>query len=615
LTKHEMRALEPDRISSIGGFLGERFRANMVGRLKNRAMLEEFIGLHERKNYDDWFWMGEQLGKWLDAAAYSCLISQDQELQDYILQVIDRLAACQEEDGYVGITSRIHRNPVRGMQLYEWYYVLHGLIVCYDLLDSQPALDIANKLGRYIIRTWGPDPGQFPLMGRYPGNGHDGGEGTLILEPIVMLGMRTEDQRFIQWGEETLAMWDDWSDRYPESVHTGSLSAMRRVAKGENDVHSIRENIHAHTLHMTLLGLAALYNATGKDEYRDIVLGCIDNIAAKYVFLTGGMSSGERYVPFRYYNPRNDIEVCPQHTWILLLDQALRWTGKATYAEEIERTLFNSFLAAQTADGSNWSYMTPLNGRAQRPGSPNCCNAAGHRIAGRMPVYLYGLIDDGIVAHMYTDSEIEFELNDNTLVRLKQVTQYPSQGSVVFHVEPNNTTRFAFYLRIPSFAEGATIAVNGKSIDGVKYGDYARIEREWKKGDTVSLHLPLRVRAQAGHHEVALVRGPLVYAYFQAWQDDPERFYWSQGLYPDDVDLLIDPSNVANDVVGVPAPPTCLGPALIVKARQKQRAPMFANPEANKRLPQGCETEAVLLPFANQGTRNGHYAVFLGYER
>ena len=44
---------------------------------------------------------------------------------------------------------------------------------------------------------------------------------------------------------------------------------------------------------------------------------------------------------------------------------------------EIERDLFNHFLAAQLADGSNWSYMTPLNGRAQQPFGPNCCNAAG----------------------------------------------------------------------------------------------------------------------------------------------------------------------------------------------------------------------------------------------
>ena len=127
-----------------------------------------------------------------------------------------------------------------------------------------------------------------------------------------------------------------------------------------------------------------------------------------------------------------------------------------------------------------------------------------------------------------------------------------------------------FHLRVPSFAEGAQIAVNGEPIPDIKQGTYAVIEREWQAGDTVSLHLPLKVRAQAGRHEIALIRGPLVYAYFQNWQDDPERFHWSQGLYPDDIELLIDPSSIAEDVLEVPAPPACLGPALRVKAFQKE---------------------------------------------
>ncbi len=97
--------------------------------------------------------------------------------------------------------------------------------------------------------------------------------------------------------------------------HTGSYSMMEAVASGEADVYQVRENVHAHTLHMTLLGLAALYEATGSEEYRRVVLGCVDRIRETMIFITGGMSSGERYVPYPFYNPRNDIEVCPMHSW------------------------------------------------------------------------------------------------------------------------------------------------------------------------------------------------------------------------------------------------------------------------------------------------------------
>ena len=174
--------IAPQNFKSVGGFFGRRFHANRTARLNDPILAEEFIRLHERKtfnlmgreqSYDDWFWLGEQVGKWLDAAAYTGLIADDQALLNKVNQVIERLAQSQEDDGYLGITVRWHRNPVRGMELYEMYYVLLGLLVCADLLDNQLALKTARRLGDYIIRTWGVEPGQYPLVGRHPGNGHD----------------------------------------------------------------------------------------------------------------------------------------------------------------------------------------------------------------------------------------------------------------------------------------------------------------------------------------------------------------------------------------------------------------------------------------------------------
>ena len=72
------------------------------------------------------------------------------------------------------------------------------------------------------------------------------------------------------------------------------------------------------------------------------MISSVGRLAREWVFITGAMSSGERYVPRHYYHPRNAIEVCPQHSWILLLAKCLEWTGKAHYAAEIERDLFTS---------------------------------------------------------------------------------------------------------------------------------------------------------------------------------------------------------------------------------------------------------------------------------
>ena len=599
----------PQTVSGLGGFFGQRFQASVDQRLKNHRFREEFIGLHERKDYSDWFWMGEQLGKWLEAAAYAALINDDQQLQDDVRGVLDRLEATQEADGYIGITNVVQRTPVRGMQLYEWYYVLHGLLKCHELLHSQKALGIAVRLGRFIVKTWGVHPHQFALKGPFPGNGHTGGEGTLILEPMALLGIAAAEKEFITWGQETLEHWDTWCDQYPMSTHTGSYKLMKAVAAGEADVHEIRRNIHAHTLHMTLLGVAAMYQATGKEQYRQTVLGCVDAIAERFVFLTGGMSAGERYVQYPYYHPNNEIEVCPQHTWILLLEHALQWTGKAKYAEEMERTMFNSLLAAQLADGSNWSYMTPMNGRAQEPSGPNCCNASGHRILARLPTTFYSEMDKGLMVNQWVPSVVNWTHRGSHIV-LQQETEYPSEGSLHLTIQCDASVEFTLHLRIPSFARDVAVAVNGEVVTGAVAGEYLSMTRTWSSEDRIHVKTTLPLRVHHGDGEAALSKGPLVYCYFQKWQDNDGQFEWIQGAYPQDVQLKLG-EDWEQALTWEAAPENALGPILRLPARRRAKAPMFANPEANTELPAAEDVEAVLLPFANQGLRRGHYAVFM----
>ena len=606
-----LSTLPPRDLCAIGGFLGRRFDANRTHRLKDKLLSEQFIRLHERKHYDDWFWMGEQIGKWLDAAAYTALLAKDDELLARVHELIDRLAAAQEPDGYLGITAHYHRNPVRGMELYEMYYVLLGLVVCYDLLGSKTALQTADRLAAYITQRWGDQPGQFPLVGPFPGNGHDGGEGTLILEPIVLVGQRTGSAAYIAWAEATVAHWDEWWAAYPAANHSCGYTAMQEFATGAKDVYDLRRNMHAHTYHMTLLGIAALANATGKQEYRDVVVASVDRLAEEWIFLTGGMSSTERYVPRRFYNARNQIEVCPQHTWILLLDQCLQWTGDASYAAEIERDLFNHFLAAQLADGSNWSYFTPLNGHAVEPSSANCCNAAGHRIAGRMPTYLYGLRNNSPAVLLYTASEALLRPTGLPAVRLTQQTGFPSDGAVMIRVDPEQPAVFALHLRIPPYAGGATAQVNGEAPIAAPAGDFLVIERTWSPGDQVALALPLPVRVHSGGPTLAISRGPLVYGYFQDAQADPVIFDDRRGLYPEDVALVLAAEQEEQALVEEPPAGGLLGPALRVQAVIQGRDPIFAQPAANGALPQAEEQTVVLLPFANQGAVRGEYRVFM----
>ena len=81
-------------------------------------------------------------------------------------------------------------------------------------------------------------------------------------------------------------------------------------------------------------------------------------------------------------------------------------------------------------------------------------------------------------------------------------------------VKISKAAKFAVNLRIPAWAEGATIAVNGKHRQSAAAGSFARIQRKWKSGDRIEIELPMTIRLEAidAHHPdtLAVLYGPLV---------------------------------------------------------------------------------------------------------
>jgi DUF1680 family protein len=81
-------------------------------------------------------------------------------------------------------------------------------------------------------------------------------------------------------------------------------------------------------------------------------------------------------------------------------------------------------------------------------------------------------------------------------------------------VSPSDPLEFPLLLRIPCWAEDAEILVNRRRERAPRAGTFARIEREWKRGDVVEITFPMQPRVIAGvKGSVSVERGPLVFAY------------------------------------------------------------------------------------------------------
>jgi hypothetical protein len=83
-------------------------------------------------------------------------------------------------------------------------------------------------------------------------------------------------------------------------------------------------------------------------------------------------------------------------------------------------------------------------------------------------------------------------------------------------------------LRVPAWAAGAELAVNGQPAGvAAEPGTYAAVRRRWARGDVVTLTLPMTPRLTRPDERndgargcAAIERGPLVYCLEQADQPD-----------------------------------------------------------------------------------------------
>jgi len=217
---------------------------------------------------------------------------------------------------------------------------------------------------------------------------------------------------------------------------------------------------------------------------------------------------------------------------------------------------------------------------------------------------------------MYTESEATLHPTGLPSLKLRQETTFPSDGEVIIHVDPASPARFPLHLRIPPYAEGALAQTNNGEQIPAPAGDFLTIEREWQPGDQIKLSLPMPLRCQANDYSTAVVRGPLVYAYFQNAQSDSGIIYQlHQGLYPADALLELDPNQPGDSVSQEAAQDGLLGPLLKVPGRILMQAPMFADNQGNAEIAPSHQESLVLLPFVNQGAIGGDYRVFMAYER
>ncbi|MFZ4509115.1 MAG: beta-L-arabinofuranosidase domain-containing protein, partial [Fimbriimonas sp.] len=362
---------EPGQVT-LGGYLGKRVTNNAKGRLLAVKEDELLDGFRHRPGSHPW--IGEHVGKFLDAATRAWAYTGDTALKAKIDRVAKGLMATQEPDGYLGTYESGKRFGLyQGADWDVWShkYDLLGLLTYYRYTKDPQALGTCRRIGDLLINTFGPGKKTLISAGT-----HMGMAATSILEPIVLLHRATGDPRYLDFARQIVAEYDLAGG--PGIVK--SLSQTGKVAGTANG--------KAYEMLSNLVGLCELGRETGDKQYQKVAEAAWKDVVATQLYITGTASHGEHFgKDFDLPNGVNASlgETCVTVTWIQLNAQLLRLTGDRKYADEIERSAYNHLSASQREDGNQWCYYTPLEGVKPFGDSINCCLSSGPRGMALMP--------------------------------------------------------------------------------------------------------------------------------------------------------------------------------------------------------------------------------------
>jgi hypothetical protein len=199
--------------------------------------------------------------------------------------------------------------------------------------------------------------------------------------------------------------------------------------------------------------------------------------------------------------------------------QLLRLTGEKRFADQIEKTVLNQLMGAQSCDGTKWGYYVQMEGIKPYTNNldGNCCLSSGPRGIALIATFALTTDADGVVVNLYDSGTARLALRDGAAVSLATQTDYPSSGDIEMTVATESTNPFSVKLRIPGWCKDAAVEVNGKNADTTTGADgYLAIRRVWQDQDKIRLHLKIEPRILIGDHKndgkLAVLYGPLVLA-------------------------------------------------------------------------------------------------------
>ncbi|WP_096084629.1 glycoside hydrolase family 127 protein [Agaribacterium haliotis] len=516
-------------------YMGELLKGDVGHGLNN---LKIAAGLMQGE-FGGEYWHDADFFKWMEAACYIYGLNGEQKLLEELDEIIEVIAAAQEDDGYLHAYIQIngieHFSNRKYHEMYNCGHLYTTACIHHRMTGKSNLLDIALKNADLLLKTFGPNP---PHLRRF------GFNQTQIMG-LVELYRTVGNKAYLELAEQFInnrgqseMVHDSSTEGYP----IGDMVQERVPLREETEAAG-----HAVLALYYYAGAADVYAETGEQALIDALDRLWNNVTEKKMYATGAV--GQTHYGA---SPRRDMieegfideymmpnmtaynETCANICNAMFSHRMLGIKGESKYADIMELVLHNSSLSGISVCGKKYYYANPLRKihgardyESMNTESPDrepylfcfCCPPNLVRTIAKSSLWAYGLAENGISVNLYGGNQLSTTMSDGSQLALTQTTDYPWQGAVKIVIDACKEQAFDILLRIPQWSDEASLRINGKPVElSLVPGEFAKLTREWRAGDVIELDLPMPITLIEGHHrieevrnQVALKRGPVVY--------------------------------------------------------------------------------------------------------
>lgn len=493
-------------------FLKEFDADRLLSRFRETAGLstqnkQPYIG------WEDSYIGGHTLGHYLTACAQAYLTADKEEdrtwMKERLSYLIQELEKCQEAvgTGFLFGAKIEDRNNIEkqfdimegktgGANWVPWYTmhkILAGLVDVYKFTGDETALKTASSLGDWIYnRTskWDTATQRRVLNIEY------GGMNDCLYELYKSTGKEEHAKAAHMFDEDTLF----------ENVLAGTPN----ILNGKHANTTIPKFLGALNRYRALDGKTIngeKQDATNLSLYLQYAEAFWDMVIERHTYITGGNSEWEHFGADNILDAERtqcNCETCNTYNMLKMTRELFKITGNKKYSDYYENTFLNAIMSSINPETGMTTYFQPMAaGYFKVYADTNinnnqfwCCTGSGMENFTKLGDSIYFYKDHTLFVNQYLSSELTW---DEKNVKLTQNTSIPETDTSEFTVSllsGAGQAEMNLRLAVPSWVAGTPVVkVNGSDQKAETAGGYICIDRTWKDGDTVSVQLPMEVRA------------------------------------------------------------------------------------------------------------------------